>query len=92
MMRGYGWDGGGWGWGGWLLMAMMMVLFWGAVIAAVIAFVRYSGRGHDGHGHHAPSSAGRGQDQALRILEERFARGEIDSDEYTQRRDLLRAG
>ncbi len=27
---------------------------------------------------------------ALRILGERFARGEIDADEYAERRDLLR--
>jgi uncharacterized membrane protein len=27
---------------------------------------------------------------ALRILDERFARGEIDSDDYQQRRDLLK--
>ena len=84
-MRGYGWDGGGWGWASWLFMAMMMVIFWGAVIVAVIAFVRYSGHGHE------PPPAGDGKDQALRILDERFARGDIDAEEYTQRRDLLRA-
>ena len=86
MMRGYGWDGAGWGWAGWLFMAVLMVIFWAAVIAAVIAFVRYSG-----HGRNEPPSTGDGHDQALRILEERFARGDIDADEYTRRRDLLRA-
>ncbi len=33
-------------------------------------------------------SAGRGSD-ALRILDERFARGEIDAADYRERRDLL---
>jgi uncharacterized membrane protein len=28
----------------------------------------------------------------MRILEERFARGEIDADEFTRRRDILRGG
>lgn len=86
MMRGYGWDGAGMGWGGWVLMALMMVIFWGVVVAAVVAFVRYSG-----HSHHEPPAASDGRDQALRILDERFARGDIDAEEYTQRRDLLRA-
>lgn len=86
MMRGYGWNGGGWGWADWLFMAMMMVIFWGAVIAAVIAFVRYSGRGPN-----EPPAGSEGMDQALRILDERFARGDIDAEEYAQRRDLLRA-
>jgi uncharacterized membrane protein len=36
-------------------------------------------------GEHAPSS------EALRILDERFARGEIDADEFTKRRDLLKS-
>ncbi len=86
MMRGYGWDGGGWGWGAWLLMAAMMVIFWGVVIAALVTFLRYSG-----HRRNEPPSGGDGRDQALRILDERFARGDIDADEYTRRRDLLRA-
>jgi uncharacterized membrane protein len=33
--------------------------------------------------HPSPTS------DALRILDERFARGEIDADDYKQRRDLL---
>ncbi len=36
-----GWWGGGWGWGGWLLMSAVMVLFWVAVITAIVLAVRY---------------------------------------------------
>jgi len=81
----WGWD---WGWGAWLLMGVTMLLFWGLVVAAVVALVRYLGGtrpdGRAGNGHERPS--------AEEILAERFARGEIDADEYTRRRELLRAG
>jgi putative membrane protein len=86
MMRGYGWYGGGMGWAGWLVMASMMVVFWGVVIAAVVWLVHYSGHHHDER-----SSDANGSEQALRVLDERLARGDIDAEEYTQRRDLLRA-
>lgn len=86
MMRGSGWDGGGMGWAGWLVMASMMVVFWGVVIAAVVWFVRSTGHHHDER-----PSAGNGPEQALRLLDERFARGDIDTEDYAQRRDLLRA-
>jgi uncharacterized membrane protein len=39
--------------------------------------------GADARWHPFPAS------DARRILDERFARGEIDADDYTQRRDLL---
>ena len=86
MMRGYGWDGGGMGWAGWLALASMMVVFWGVVIAAVVWFVRSSSHQRDER-----PSAGNGSEQALRLLDERFARGDIDAEEYAQRRDVLRA-
>lgn len=85
-MMGYGWNGGGWGWDTWVFMVVMMVLFWSAIIAAVVMIVRY-GRERPGAGRPAP---GEGMDGARRVLDERFARGEIDADEYTKRRDLLR--
>ena len=79
-----GWHDG-WGPGAWLAMAFVMVVFWTIVVAAIIALVRTDrGRG--------PGEIGRRTDDALRILDERFARGEIDADEYTKRRDLLRGG
>ncbi|MHB1612766.1 MAG: SHOCT domain-containing protein [Actinomycetes bacterium] len=83
---GYGWDGGGWGWGGWVFMAVMMVLFWSAIITGVVMFVRYS-RERTGA---QPPTPTEGNDRARQVLDERFARGEIDADEYTKRRDMLR--
>ena len=86
-MMGRGWNGGGWDAGAWLVMMLIMVMFWGAVITAVVVFVR-APRGHrDEH-----ALAERGADPALAILKERFAKGEIDAEEYTKRRDTLRSG
>jgi len=77
--------GTGWGWGGWVAMLIMMVLFWGLTVAGIIAVVRYLGAGRPG------GNRGSGPADAEEILAERFARGEIDQDEYTRRRDLLRS-
>jgi putative membrane protein len=73
------------GWGGWLAMSLMMVIFWGLVIVGGIAAWRAAGRND------------REQQRVDRrspeeLLDERFARGEIDADEYTRRRELLRSG
>lgn len=85
MMGHYGWDGGGMGAGAWVLMVMLMVVFWSGVVAIVLALVRHSGTGRDDR-----PRTGVPEDPALRVLEERFARGDIDADEYTKRRDILR--
>jgi putative membrane protein len=80
------WNGGGWGWGAWVAMAFMMLVFWGAFAAVVIVAIR-------SWGHHAQGSSAGGassEDDALRVLDTRFARGDIDAEEYTSRRDLLR--
>lgn len=77
-------DGWGWGWGHMMAGSLMMVLFWGAVIVAIVFAVRWLGGG---------SSPGAGAQptrrRALDILQERFARGEIDKDEFDERRRLL---
>ena len=83
----YDWGGGGWGPGAWVAMGLMMLVFWGLVAALVVYVIRNVG-------HHADSHAvidNPRQDQALHILDERFARGEIDAEEYRARRDLLRS-
>ncbi|MGW1028788.1 SHOCT domain-containing protein [Streptomyces sp. NPDC002577] len=87
------WYDGGWGWGGWFFMAIFMVLFWALVIAGIVALVRYLTARHHGHQGGPPSSSGEpgwGGRRAEDLLAERFARGEIDEDEYERRLALLR--
>jgi putative membrane protein len=74
------WFGSGmnvWGYG---LMTVSMVLFWGLVIFGVVALVRYLS-------HNDRASAVSPTPEEL--LAERFARGEIDDDEYRHRLDVL---
>lgn len=77
------WWNDGWGWGGWIAMVLMMVAFWGLVIFAVVAIFRGD--------REASADRARLQRDPLGILEERFARGDIDADEYRARRDALLA-
>ncbi len=86
--NGYGgmWNGGyggGWGWVGWIITAVVLVVIFAALITAVVFGVRYLS-GHHGLGD---SQQARGAED---VLAERFARGEIDADEYRQRVTLLR--
>lgn len=74
------WFYGDMGWSGWLLMAMTMVAFWALVVYAVVAITR-SDRPHDQR-----------DADPIRILEQRFARGEIDEAEYHRLHDVLEAG
>ncbi len=75
-----GYENGDWGVGQWLAMGAMMLLFWGLVIGLVVWGVRsYRNTAQAGHEHDAPST----------LLAERYARGEIDEDEYLRRRELL---
>lgn len=64
----------------------MMIAFWGAVIVLVVLAVRWlsdsRSSGTDGGAPDAP----------LRILEQRYARGEIDHDEFERRSRALRGG
>ncbi len=67
------WDWHGYGGGAWFAMSFGMLVFWGLVIWFVVAMVR--------------SGSNRGDAEA--ILAARFARGEINEDEYRQRLDVL---
>jgi putative membrane protein len=84
MMYGYGNGIGGWGYA---LMAIGMILFWGAVIYGIVALVRYTRR-DDPQRHEPVGPPAPGPEQ---LLAERFARGEIDEAEYHQRLTSLRA-
>jgi putative membrane protein len=76
------WGNGIGGWG----MAMMTVsslLFWGLIIAGIVVLIRYTGRG----ANPAPPPAERPTPQ--QVLADRFARGEIDEEEYLRRLQVL---
>lgn len=75
----YFFDGGAMGFGLMMLMGPIFMLVLIAVIVAVIVFVfRSLADGRDS-----------GAQRPLDILEERFARGEIDRDEFEERRRAL---
>jgi putative membrane protein len=81
MMYWYGSGMTGWGYA---LMTISMVLFWGAVIFGIVALVRYVSRGGPQAGEPTQPAT------PERLLAERFARGEIDEDEYQRRLAALR--
>jgi putative membrane protein len=60
----------------------MMILFIAAIVVLVVVAIRWFGG--PGLHLHAPSPK-----TPLDILKERFARGEIDKDEFEERRRLL---
>ena len=82
----------GYGYGDPLGGAFIMLLFWALIIAGAVVIVRYFMHGpschvcgehhHGEHKHHS---------SALEILAERYARGEIDKDEYDAKKKDLTA-
>lgn len=77
-----GWNDGAGPWW-WLFMLLAMIVFWGGVAWVIVTLVRHSSGG-------SPPSHEPGRPTAEDILHERFARGEIDVDEYHQRLNALR--
>lgn len=69
----------GWGPGWWIVMGVMMIVFWGLVVAGIVWLVRFLGQG----GHRREASA-------LELLDQRLARGEVSVEEYEERRRALR--
>ncbi|HET7909971.1 MAG TPA: SHOCT domain-containing protein [Nitrospira sp.] len=80
--RPYDW---GWGmhpmmWGAWGFgMMLMMILFWGLVIVGIVMGIRWLMR----------EGQERRSDSALEILRQRYARGEINKEEFeAKKKDL----
>lgn len=77
MMDGYGMAGGfGFGW-------IFMVLWWALIVVGIVVLAKWmlAGSGSGGRGD--------GGGKALDILRERYARGEIDEQEFQKKkRDL----
>ena len=77
---------GEWGWGGMFLGPVFGILFIAAIAVAIVLVVRAVGGG---------AAAGKprgGGGNALDILDDRFARGEIDIQEYEDRKRVLTGG
>jgi putative membrane protein len=71
-----GWHGGMGGWGA-LVMAVLWVLFWAAVIVGVVLLAR-------------GTAATTRPPAPADVLADRFARGEINEEEYQSRLAVLR--
>lgn len=67
------------GWGGMFMGGGMMVVFLIIVVAVVVLLVRGMG------GSNGSNTGG----SALDILNERYARGEIDTEEYNERKKVI---
>ena len=76
------WSHNGMGWGGWIVMTLTMVAFWSLVVFGVIAIFRGD--------REARSDQMPRERDPMQILDERFARGEIEIEEYHARQDALR--
>jgi putative membrane protein len=88
------WDGGHWGAGSWIGMGFMAI-FWIAVIVGIIFLIRHAAARPNTYNPPAPPPSGQPQvpgtpgSEALRILEERYAKGEIDHKEFAERKANL---
>ena len=80
----YGEHMSGWGYA---LGITAMILFWVVLVLAIAAAVRYRDRKR---GESFPAAPPPPPPTAEQVLAERFARGEIDAEEYRQRLDTLR--
>ncbi|KQV19303.1 MULTISPECIES: SHOCT domain-containing protein [unclassified Kitasatospora] len=84
MMYQYDHGMNGWGFG---LMTIGMLLFLGLVVVGGLALLRRLDRLPEQHPASAPAAPAPEQ-----LLAERYARGEIDTDEYRHRLETLRQG
>ena len=89
MMYWYG-HGMGWAWG----WGLMTFAFWALVVVAVVLLIRHFSRSgeHRPPGPHAygPPPPDAPHTSAEQLLAERYARGEIDDEEYRRRLATLR--
>ena len=75
------WNGG---WYGWFFGPITMIVFIAIATIVVVLLVRWLGGTALSSSHHPPQTK-----TPLDILEERFARGEIDKEEFEDRRRVL---
>jgi putative membrane protein len=77
-MMGWGWWGGWFGW-------IFMIIFWALVIVGLIFLIKWLASFS-----RSGVSYGKEQDSALDILKQRYAKGEINREEFDQKKkDLM---
>ena len=69
---------GGFGWGSWIVGGLVMLLFLGILVALVYFLIRAGVNNQSGGGQRSTGS------DALEILKQRYARGEISKAEYDE--------
>ena len=74
---------GGFGWGGWIVGGLVMLLFLSALIALVYFLVRAGATNQSGGRQQSKG------DDAIEILKQRYARGDITKSEYEEIRHEL---
>jgi putative membrane protein len=77
------WGGGQWGGFGMVLGPIFMILIVVGIVAGIIYLLRLFGMSGPAVSSHAA------HDRAVALLKERYAKGEIDSIEFTERKKLL---
>jgi putative membrane protein len=73
-------------WYGMIFGPLMMIIVFAAIIAVAVLLVRWLGGGSHGVSQHDYSKS---SETALDILKERFARGQIEKDEFEEKKRLL---
>ena len=88
---GPGGDGGGmwpgmmnWGYGAGWLMGIFNIIFWVVVIIAIVYLIKWLSASSRQGGYEKKG------DSALEILRERYAKGEIDKDEFEEKKKALK--
>lgn len=74
-------------WYGMIFGPIVMIAVLAAAVAVVVIIVRWLAGGSSAGP--TPPAEHRSKSTALEILEERFAKGEIDKDEFEEKRKLL---
>lgn len=77
------WGSGQWGGFGMVLGPIFMILIVVGIVAGIIYLLRMFGMAGPASGNDAA------HDRALALLKERYAKGEIDSTEFAERKKLL---